>query len=93
MFVRRVAAGALAIMSAALVPIASRAAGHAGGRAPRRAGHRAAPALRTVLHHRQPTMLAELHAFLTAEGVHPATVVGWFTDSLGFATYRPEPGE
>jgi hypothetical protein len=28
-----------------------------------------------------------------AEGVHLATVLGWFTDSLGFATYHPGPGE
>jgi hypothetical protein len=35
----------------------------------------------------------ELRAFLLAEGVHPATVLGLFTDSLGFATYHPGPGE
>ena len=35
-------------------------------------------------------MLAELHAFLTAEGVHPAAR-GWITSSLGFASYHPEP--
>jgi hypothetical protein len=28
-----------------------------------------------------------------AEGVHAATALGWFTDSLAFATYHPEPGE
>jgi hypothetical protein len=39
------------------------------------------------------TVLAELHAFLTAEGVHPATALGWFTSSLGFAAYHPELGE
>ena len=38
-------------------------------------------------------VLAELRAFLTAEGVHPATALGWFTDSLGFGTYHPGPGE
>jgi len=51
----------------------------------------AAAALRTVLYHRRPGVIAELHAFLTAEGVHPATAVDWFTDSLGFAAYHPEP--
>jgi hypothetical protein len=35
----------------------------------------------------------ELREFLIAEGVHPATVLDWFTDSLGFATYHPGPGE
>jgi hypothetical protein len=40
-----------------------------------------------------PAELAELRAFLIAEGVHPATALGWFTDSLGFATYHPGPGE
>jgi putative transposase len=40
-----------------------------------------------------PTMIAELHTFLVAEGVHPTTALGWFTDSLAFATYHPEPGE
>jgi hypothetical protein len=25
--------------------------------------------------------------------LHPATALGWFTDSLGFATYHPGPGE
>jgi hypothetical protein len=39
-----------------------------------------------------PTVVAELHTFLVAEGVH-ATALGWFTDSLAFATYHPEPGE
>jgi hypothetical protein len=34
-----------------------------------------------------PAVIAELHAFLIAEGVHPATTLGWFTDTLGFATY------
>jgi hypothetical protein len=38
-------------------------------------------------------VIAELHTFLVAEGVHPATALGWFTDSLAFATYHPEPGE
>jgi hypothetical protein len=38
-------------------------------------------------------VIAELHTFLGAEGVHPATALGWFTDSLAFATYHPEPGE
>jgi hypothetical protein len=38
-------------------------------------------------------VIAELHAFLTAEGVHPATALGWFTGSLGLATCHPEPGE
>jgi hypothetical protein len=40
-----------------------------------------------------PTVIAELHTFLVAEGVHPATALGWFTDSLAFATYHAEPGE
>jgi hypothetical protein len=40
-----------------------------------------------------PTVVAELHTFLVAEGVHPATALGWFTDSLAFATCHPEPGE
>jgi len=40
-----------------------------------------------------PAVLAELRAFLIAEGVHPATVLDWFTDSRGFATYHPGPGE
>jgi hypothetical protein len=40
-----------------------------------------------------PAVLAELRAFLIAEGVHPATLLGWFTDSLGFATYHPGPDE
>ena len=40
-----------------------------------------------------PGVIAERHAFLTAEGAHTATAVGWFTDSLGFAAYHPEPGE
>jgi hypothetical protein len=39
-----------------------------------------------------PTVLVELHAFLTAEGVHPAAR-GWITSSLCFATCHPEPGE
>jgi hypothetical protein len=38
-------------------------------------------------------VIADLHALLTAEAAHPATAVGSFTDSLGFATYRPEPGD
>jgi hypothetical protein len=37
-------------------------------------------------------VIAELHALLTAEAAHPATAVDWFTNSLGFATYHPEPG-
>ena len=40
-----------------------------------------------------PAVLVELRVLLIAEGVHPATVLGWFTDSLGFATYHPGPGE
>jgi hypothetical protein len=40
-----------------------------------------------------PAVLAELRVFLMAEGVHPATALGWFTDSLGFATSHPGPGE
>lgn len=40
-----------------------------------------------------PAVIAELHTFLVAEGVHPATALGWFTYSLAFATYHPEPGE
>jgi hypothetical protein len=40
-----------------------------------------------------PTVIAELHTFLVAEGVHAATALGWFTDSLAFATYHPEPGK
>jgi hypothetical protein len=28
-------------------------------------------------------VLAELHAFLTAEGVHPAIALGWFTQRGG----------
>ena len=40
-----------------------------------------------------PGVIAERHAFLTAEGAHPATAVGWFTDSLSLATHHPEPGE
>ena len=43
-------------------------------------------------------MIAERRAFLTAEGSHPATAVGWFTGSLFangvvLATYHPGPGE
>lgn len=38
-------------------------------------------------------MIAELHPFLVADSVHPATTLGWFTDSLACATYHPEPGE
>jgi hypothetical protein len=41
----------------------------------------------------RPTVIAELHTFLGAEAVHPAIALGWFTDSLAFATYHPEPGE
>ena len=40
-----------------------------------------------------PTVIAELHTFLVAEGVHPTTALDWFTDSLAVATYHPEPGE
>lgn len=40
-----------------------------------------------------PAVIAELRAFVIAEGVHPATALGCFTDILGFATYHPEPGK
>lgn len=36
-----------------------------------------------------PAVIAELHAFLTAEGVHPATALGWFTDSLASPPTTP----
>lgn len=57
---------------------ASRPAGHAGRRAPRAA--LAAELLQlcerffTIA---SPTVIAELHTFLVAEGVHPATALGW----------------
>lgn len=38
--------------------------------------------------HASPAVLTELRQFLTAHGCHPNTGLGWFLDSLGFATFR-----
>jgi hypothetical protein len=44
--------------------------------------------IRTALLNREPGT-SDFEAALIAEGVHPATALGWFTDGLGFATYHP----
>ena len=46
-----------------------------------------------VLHHRQPGRARRAPRVPHGRGVHPATALGWFTDSLGFVTYHPGPGE
>ena len=39
-------------------------------------------------------LLCTAHLSLVVRpGVHPATALGWFTDSLVFATIIPSPGE